>query len=86
MAQRTHAVEHLETSTGLDNRKLAMWLFLASEALFFGSLIATYLLYRGQSQEGPYPSDVFNIPFTSVSSFILLMSSTTMALAVGAAH
>ncbi len=76
----------LETSTGLDNRKLLMWLFLASEALFFGSLIATYLLYRGQSQSGPYPEEVFNIPFTSVSSFILLMSSTTMALAVGAAH
>jgi heme/copper-type cytochrome/quinol oxidase subunit 3 len=86
VAQRTQAVEHLETATGLDNRKLAMWLFLASEALFFGSLIATYLLYRGQSQEGPFPKDVFNIPFTSVSSFILLMSSTTMALAVGAAH
>jgi heme/copper-type cytochrome/quinol oxidase subunit 3 len=76
----------LETATGLDNRKLLMWLFLASEALFFGSLIATYLLYRGQSLQGPYPEDVFNIPFTSASSFILLMSSATMALAVGAAH
>jgi len=87
VAQQTRLAETtLETSTGLDNRKLLMWLFLASEALFFGSLIATYLLYRGQSQTGPYPGDVFNIPFTSVSSFILLMSSTTMALAVGAAH
>ncbi len=76
----------LETSTGLDNRKLAMWLFLASEAFFFGSLIATYLLYRGQSQTGPQPSDVFDIPFTSVSSFVLLMSSTTMALSVAAAN
>ncbi len=87
MADHAHAAGvHLETATGLDNRKLLMWVFLASEALFFGSLIATYLLYRGQSQTGPYPSDVFDIPFTSVSSFILLMSSTTMALAVGSAH
>ena len=46
---------HLETSTGLDNRKLLMWLFLGSECLFFGSFIAAYLLYRGRSTVGPYP-------------------------------
>ena len=85
---------HLETSTGLDNRKLLMWLFLASECLFFGSLIAAYLLYKGKSLTGPYPHDVtvngveygglFDIPFTSVSSFVLLMSSLAMVLALAA--
>jgi heme/copper-type cytochrome/quinol oxidase subunit 3 len=75
---------HLETSTGLDNRKLLMWLFLGSECLFFGSLIAAYLLYRGRSLAGPYPSDLFDIPFTSVSAFVLLMSSVTMVLALAA--
>ncbi len=74
----------LETSTGVDNRKLLMWLFLASEALFFGGLIATYLLYRGRSAVGPYPEDVFDIPFTSVSAFVLLMSSVSMVLALAA--
>lgn len=79
------AAEHaLETSTGLDNRKLLMWLFLASECLFFGSLIGAYLLYRGQSVVGPYPEELFDIPFTSVSSFVLLMSSVTMVLALAA--
>lgn len=67
---------------GVDHRKLLMWLFLGSECLFFGSLIATYQVYRGQSLVGPYPHDVFNIPYTSVSAFVLLMSSLTMALAV----
>ena len=42
-------------------RKLAMWLFLASECLLFGALISTYLLYRGASIERPYPADVFDI-------------------------
>lgn len=74
----------LETNTGLDNRKLLMWLFLASEILFFGSLIAAYLLYRDKSVTGPYPEDLFDIPFTSVSAFILLMSSVTMVLALAA--
>jgi len=73
---------HLETSTGLDNRKLLMWVFLASECLFFGSLIAAYLLYRDRSVVGPYPDDVFDIPFTSVSAFVLLMSSVSMVLAL----
>ena len=73
---------HLETSTGLDNRKLLMWLFLGSECLFFGSLIAAYLLYRGHSLNGPYPEDLVDIPFTSVSAFILLMSSVSMVLAL----
>lgn len=73
-----------ETTTGLDNRKLVMWLFLASECLFFGSLISTYLVYLGRSLVGPYPHDVFNIPYTSVSAFVLLMSSLTMVLALGA--
>src|SRR3990172_5842083 len=74
----------LETSTGVDNRKLLMWLFLASEALFFGGLIATYLLYRDRSAVGPYPEDVFDIPFTSVSAFVLLMSNVSMVLALAA--
>jgi len=78
------AADHLETSTGLDNRKLLMWLFLASDCLFFGSFIAAYLLYRGRSLVGPYPDDLFDIPFTSVSAFILLMSSVTMVLALAA--
>ena len=78
------ATDQLETSTGLDNRKLLMWLFLASDCLFFGSFIAAYLLYRGRSLVGPYPADLFDIPFTSVSAFILLMSSVTMVLALAA--
>jgi len=76
------AEHHMETSTGLDNRKLMMWLFLASDCLFFGAFIAAYLLYRDRSLVGPYPSELFDIPFTSVSAFVLLMSSVTMVLAL----
>ena len=61
-------------------RKAAMWVFLGSECMFFGSLIATFLLYRNETADGP-GSEIFDIPFTSASSFILLMSSLTMVLA-----
>jgi len=84
------AEEHHGTSTGISNEKLAMWVFLGSDCLLFGALISTYLLVRHRSESGPEalrdPSHVFDIPFTSVSSFVLLMSSLTMALAVGAIH
>jgi heme/copper-type cytochrome/quinol oxidase subunit 3 len=73
-----------QTSTGLDNTKLAMWAFLGSECLFFGSMISTYLLYRNRVTEGPTPHEIYDIPYTSVSSFVLLMSSLTMVLALNA--
>lgn len=85
MASRATVAPHsVATSTGLDNRKLLMWLFLASECLFFGSFIAAFLLYRDRNVTGPYPEDLYDIPFTSVSSFVLLMSSLTMVLALAA--
>ena len=58
----------------------------SSECLLFGALITTYVLYRGASKTGPYPGDVFDIPYTSVSSFVLLASSLTMVLALAAAQ
>jgi heme/copper-type cytochrome/quinol oxidase subunit 3 len=72
------------TSMGLDSRKMAFWAFIGSECLLFGSLISTYLVYKGKSVVGPYPHEILNIPFTSLSTFDLLMSSLTMVLALAA--
>jgi heme/copper-type cytochrome/quinol oxidase subunit 3 len=71
-------------AAALTNTKLAMWLFLASDCLFFGAFISAYLLYRGREQDGPTPRELFDIPFTSATSFILLMSSLGMVLALAA--
>ena len=85
----THAPGHQTpghgTTTGLSNNKLAMWMFLGSECLLFGGLISTYMLYRGRHEGSPGPAQVFDVPLTSVSSFVLLMSSLTMVMAVNAA-
>jgi cytochrome c oxidase subunit 3/cytochrome o ubiquinol oxidase subunit 3 len=74
----------LHTTTGLSNNKTAMWLFLGSDCLLFGGLISTYMLYRGRHSGSIGPDQIYDIPFTSVSSFVLLMSSLTMVLAVSA--
>lgn len=81
-----------DTATGISNPKLAMWVYLASDCLLFGGLISTYLLYRNRPGEIPglggsseRISEAFDIPFTSMTSFILLMSSLTMVLSVTSA-
>jgi cytochrome c oxidase subunit 3 len=85
------------TSLGLDNRKIAIWTFIGSECMLFASLISTYLVYKGRSPEGPYPHEawtnpatgevfkpILNIPITSASTFVLLMSSFAMVMALAA--
>ena len=72
------------TSTGQDTRKIALWTFIGSECMLFGSLLATYLSYEGKSVVGPTPQEILNIPLTSVSTFVLLMSSLAMVLALAA--
>ena len=76
--------DHEYTTTGLSHRKLLMWVFLSSDCLFFGALIATYMVYRGQSLNGPYPIDIISVPITTISTFVLLMSSFGMVQALSA--
>ncbi|MFV2007475.1 MAG: heme-copper oxidase subunit III [Longimicrobiales bacterium] len=76
------AHDHGPTSTGLPTWKVGFWTFLGSECLFFASLISTYMVYKGASTTGPFPEDVLDIPLTSISTFVLLMSSLAMVLAL----
>jgi heme/copper-type cytochrome/quinol oxidase subunit 3 len=83
-APAAHAEGH-HTSTGLSNAKLGMWAFLGSDCLLFGGLISTFLLMRSKPVLHGVPvAKIYDIPFTSVSSFVLLMSSMTMVLALSA--
>ena len=95
VAHETHEHAHY-TTTGLDHRKVAIWAFIGSECMLFASLISTYLIYKGRSIVGPFPHEawtspdghvfkpILNIPVTSQSTFVLLMSSLAMVLALAA--
>ncbi|MEO6068856.1 MAG: cytochrome c oxidase subunit 3 [Gemmatimonadales bacterium] len=89
------AALHPPTSTGLDNRKLAIWTFIGSECLFFATLISTYVVYKGQSLRGPYPHEawtdpatgrvverMFEIPLVTFGTAVLLFSSFFVVLAL----
>jgi cytochrome o ubiquinol oxidase subunit 3 len=88
MSSHAATIDHhhdATTSTGIPNKKLLWWAFLASDCMFFGALISSHLVYRLNPPPGnAIPTQVFNIELTSFSTFILLMSSLLMALAVNA--
>jgi heme/copper-type cytochrome/quinol oxidase subunit 3 len=82
MAQVATAHGHPPTNTGISNFKLGFWTFLASECLFFGTLISTYMVYKGSAITGPYPNELFDILHTTLSTTVLLFSSLAMVLAL----
>ncbi|MCX7624411.1 MAG: cytochrome c oxidase subunit 3 [Thermomicrobium sp.] len=82
-AAASHPVEE-HTTTGISHNRLMMWTFLASDCMFFGSLIWVYFAYRGRYFEPPYPRDLLDIPYTSVSAAVLLLSSFSIVMALTA--
>ncbi|HET9292914.1 MAG TPA: cytochrome c oxidase subunit 3 [Gemmatimonadales bacterium] len=96
----THAMP-VETSTGLDTRKLAIWTFIGSECLFFATLISNYLVYKGKSLVGPLPhaesqcmlhgqmttcEPIFEIPLVTFGTAVLLFSSFFVVMALNGAQ
>ena len=97
MTDHAHAL-HLETSTGLDSRKLAIWTFIGSECMFFATLISNYLVNKGRSLVGPFPHEpwtsptgehfkpILEIPLVTLGTALLLFSSLFVVLALSGAQ
>src|SRR5580700_10690487 len=72
---------------GLDvyNKKLGMWIFLASEVMFFAALIGSYIILRfGAPGDWAKPGVVLNIKITAFNTFLLICSSVSMVKAYAA--
>jgi cytochrome c oxidase subunit 3/cytochrome o ubiquinol oxidase subunit 3 len=96
--EATEVTDHahaLETSTGLDSRKLAIWTFIGSECMFFATLISNYLVNKGKSLVGPFAHEawkdpasgkvfepIIEIPLVTVGTALLLFSSLFIVLAL----
>jgi cytochrome c oxidase subunit 3 len=66
--------------TGLINGKLGIWLFLASEVMFFGSLFSAYVLLRMGAESWPNQSQILSVPLAALNTLILIASSVTMVM------
>lgn len=84
MSQTTMLVDPTHTNTGIDNRKLGMWLFLATEVMLFSALIGAMLQMKARSPADA--NDALNIPVTAVNTFILIISSFTVAMSLQSAQ
>ena len=76
------AVYSPATDTGIPTERLGMWLFLASEVMFFSGLIGAYIVLRAGLAHWPHPGEELSIPAAALNTFILLSSSMTMAMSV----
>lgn len=74
-----HGVEPAETPLTPESwGKLGMWVFLAGDAMSFGTLLAGYAIMRGNSANWPNPTEVLGISLTAFMTFLLICSSVTM--------
>ncbi|HYV20260.1 MAG TPA: cytochrome c oxidase subunit 3 [Verrucomicrobiae bacterium] len=67
--------------TGLNNGKIGIWLFLASEVMLFGALFASYILLRVGASEWPRGHTILNVPLATFNTVVLITSSVTMVMA-----
>jgi cytochrome c oxidase subunit III len=67
----------------ISSKKLGMWLFIISDSLTFGALLAAYAYLRVASEQWPTPFEIYpSIFVATVMTFCLLTSSITMVFAV----
>ena len=76
----------LPSATGIPNGKLGMWVFLASEVMFFTGLIGAYVVLRMGSLDWPGHAGQLSVPIGTINTLILICSSTSIVLALAASH
>lgn len=70
----------IHETTGIDPRKLGIWLLIGAEVIFFGSLIGAYLQHYATNR--PTAHEVLDVPLTALTTFVLITSSLMMVLAL----
>ena len=71
----------LRRDTGLNNGKIGIWLFLASEVMLFGALFASYILIRTGSPSWPRGDTMLDVRLATFNTLVLISSSVTMVMA-----
>ena len=80
------ASAHADTATGVPNGKLGMWVFLASEVMFFTGLIGAYIVLRMSNPAWPGSAGHLNVWIGTCNTLVLICSSTTIVLALAASQ
>jgi len=79
-----HPVYDYDSGPPVDRGKFAIWLFLATEIMFFTGLIGTYIVIRTGAASWPDPAKRLAVDITAANTFLLISSSYTMVRALQA--
>lgn len=71
-----------DSSSTFSKTILGFWLYLLTDLVFFGVLIAVYVVLQKGTAKGATPSEIFHLPFVLQESLVLLTSSLTLSLGV----
>ena len=68
--------------TGLNNSRLGIWIFIASEVMLFGGLFSAYVFLRIAAPEGDfdYWGSKLSVPMATFNTVMLITSSVTMIM------
>ena len=77
-----HAIYEYDSGPPVHRGKFAIWLFLATEVMFFTGLIGSYIVIRMGSTSWPDPAERLAVDITAFNTFLLICSSATMVKAV----
>jgi heme/copper-type cytochrome/quinol oxidase subunit 3 len=80
-----HAVYDYDSGPPVERGKFAIWLFLATEVMFFSGLIGAYIVLRSAAATWPNPAERLAVPITAFNTFVLITSSWLMVRALFAA-
>jgi heme/copper-type cytochrome/quinol oxidase subunit 3 len=74
---------HAQWLPQLNDRKLGMWVFLASEVMFFGSLIGAFVGFK--INEGfEEATEILSLPLATVGTSVLIISSFAVVMGLEA--
>ncbi len=77
-----HPIFDYDSGPPVDRGKFAIWLFLATEIMFFTGLIGTYLVLRTGAPSWPNPAERLAVDITAFNTFVLIVSSWTVVRAL----
>jgi len=77
-----HPIYDYDSGPPVERGKFAIWLFLATEVMFFSGLIGAYIVLRSASSSWPDPQERLAVDITALNTFILITSSWLMVKAL----
>ncbi|KFE34201.1 cytochrome c oxidase subunit 3 [Thioclava atlantica] len=73
---------HQSADDRAETEVFGFWVFMMSDAILFGLLMATYVVMRPNTNGGPGPHDLFELKSIFIETMLLLASS----VAIGFSH